>query len=275
MELILNLQEKIRTVMARFLLNKKWIRAAGMALLGLLVLLGIMRACSGGRSKQQHYLIARNINWTDFQFSGKELNMQAFAEELVLLASKEANLRVQFVSANPNTLVEDLKAEKYDAVFTFIVPSSLNQETYYFSDPLYMLGSVLIVPEDSDVHNLEDMEGKLVGINAGSSSIYEVEHYPSIIILTYENMNVALNDLANNRIDGVIMDAWSAHVNTHGFFAHQLKVATIPFTRQGLRLVTLVDSNLEDFIKSFNDGLERVKASGQYQKLLKKWELYE
>lgn len=257
-------------------MEKKWIRNIGMSLLGLLVLLGIMRACffSSGHAKSQYYVIARNIDWNDFHFSGKEPNVQAFAEELVLAASREANLRVQFVSANPNTLLEDLKAERYDAVFTFLVPNCINEETYYFSDPLYMVGSVLVVKEDSDAHNLEDMEGKTVGISSESSSIYDVEHYPSIIIVTYDNMNNALNDLANGKIDGVIMGTWSAQVYTHGFFANKLKVATIPFTHQGLRLVTLAEPDFEEFVNSFNDGLERIKASDQYNKLIQKWSLY-
>ena len=168
-----------------------------------------------------------------------------------------------------------MRANRYDAVFTFMVPNSLNQEIYYFSDPLYLLGSVLVVNENSDVHTLEEMEGKIVGILSESSSIYDVEHYPSVIIVTYENINTALNDLANERIDGVILDSWSAHVNTHGFYANKLKVATIPFTRQGLRLATLVETEEEEFIKSLNDGIERVKASGLYQKLIHKWDLYE
>lgn len=277
MELIISMQEKIRLALSRFFLNKKLVRNAGMSLLIILVLLGIMRACffSSSRSLSSYYLIARNINWNDFHFSGKEPNVQAFAEELILAASKEAHLRVQFVTANPNTLLEDLRANRYDAVFTFMVPNSLNQEIYYFSDPLYLLGSVLVVNENSDVHTLEEMEGKIVGILSESSSIYDVEHYPSVIIVTYENINTALNDLANERIDGVILDSWSAHVNTHGFYANKLKVATIPFTRQGLRLATLVETEEEEFIKSLNDGIERVKASGLYQKLIHKWDLYE
>lgn len=276
MKLILIMQEKIRTASASFLLNKKWIRNVGMSLLGLILLFGIMRTCFfySGHAKT-YYLIPRSINWDDFQFSGKEPNMQAFAEELILAASKEAHLRIELVSANSSTLIEDLNAGNYDAVFTFMVPNSLNEEKYYFSDPLYMLGDVLVVNADSDVHNLEDMEGKMVGISAGSSSIYEVDHYPSIIIVTYENMNSALNDLANNKIDGVIMDDWSANVNLHGFFSKKLKIATIPFTRQGLRLVSLREPDLIDFMKSINDGLERLKASGQYQKLIKKWDLYD
>lgn len=260
-----------------FAMNKKSLKNVGLTLLTILVLLGISKACffSKKKSVNSHYVIARNINVEDFQFSGKEPNVQAFAEELILAAAKEAQLNIQFVSGNPNTLLEDLRADKYDAVFTFMVPNSINEDTYLFSDPLYMLGSVLVVRQDSPAHILEDMEGKIVGISAGSSSIYEVAHYPSVILMTYENMNKALDDLSRNKIDGVIMDMWHAYVMTHSFYAEKLRIATHPFTKQGLRLVTLIDDDLEEFMKSLNDGIERIKASGLYHQLILKWDLYD
>ncbi len=272
----IRIQNKIHMATMKFLLNKKLVRNVGMSLLGILVLLGITRACffSNGQRKSSYYTVARNINWNEFRFSGKEANVQAFAEELVLAASKEANLRLQFIQANPQTLLEDLEAEKYDAVFSFMVPNSLNEEIYVFSDPLYNLGSVLVVKKDSEINNLNDIDGKLVGVSSNSSAIYQVSHFPSILVITYDSMNSALNALASGKIDAVIMDIWNAHVNIHGFFADQLKIATIPFTHEGLRLVASENSQGEEFIKNFNDGLERVKVSGLYKKLIKKWDLY-
>lgn len=261
---------------AAFSISKKWVRHLAILLLGSLVLLGIVRACYfSSETESEYFLIARNINWDDLRFTGKERNILAFAEELVIAASKEANLRVHFVTTDSHKLLEDLRIDKFDAVFTFMVPSSLNRDVYYFSDPLYMYGAVLVVREDSDARSLEDMEGKIVGIGTETSSVYEVAHYPSLVILTYENINIALNDLANNKIDGVIMDNWAAHASIQGFFAEKLKVVSVPFTRQGLRLITLKSAHSEEFIKSFNDGLERVKMSSQYQELIQKWDLYD
>jgi polar amino acid transport system substrate-binding protein len=263
-------------MVGKLLFDKRWIRPLGITLLIFLALLGIMRACfsSSGPVKSTYHLIARNINWDEFQFSGKELNVQAFAEDLVLAASKEAHLHVQFVTANSHTLIEDLLADKYGAVFTFLTPNSINKEIFAFSDPLYKLGAVLVVRKDLEADSLEQMEDKIIGVGSGASYIYDVEHYPSMIIVTFDNMNTALNELAHGKIDGVIMDTWNAHVNIHGFFANQLKIATPPFTHEGLRLVALAEQDKQEFIKSFNDGLERVKASGLYQQLLRKWELY-
>ena len=79
-----------------------------------------------------------------------------------------------------------------------------------------MLGLVLVVRENSNAHSLQDMKGKLVALNVGASETSEFSNYPSMILMMYENMNQALNDLDNNKIDGVIMDSWNASHSDSG-----------------------------------------------------------
>jgi polar amino acid transport system substrate-binding protein len=263
--------------MTRFSLSKKYVRNIAMVLLALFVLLGVARACffSVGKTKVSHYLIARTINWSGFPLVGAEADLHAFAEEVVLAASQESNLRIQFVPADPNTLLEDVEDEKFDAIFTFLIPDSFNQYRYQFSDPLYLMGSVLVVRNElTHVNDLSGMDGKLVGVEANSPALLDLARYPSIIVLTYDNIHQALNDVAYDKIDGVIMDSWNAHVYAQGIYAGKIRVATHPFTNDGLRLLTMNDPEHKEFMKRFDDGLERIKASGKYHELLKKWELY-
>ena len=62
--------------------------------------------------------------------------MQAFAEELETAASKEVGLRFFLCRRISAAGLEGLHDEKYDAAFTFMVPDSLNEESYFFSDRL-------------------------------------------------------------------------------------------------------------------------------------------
>jgi ABC-type amino acid transport substrate-binding protein len=261
-----------------FSLNKKLVRNIGMALLTLFVLIGVARACffSSSHPKSQYYIIARTINWRAHHFFGKEANLQAFAEEVISAAARESHLKIQMSPGHPSSLIEDLDDEKYDAVFTFMIPDSINKQEYVFSDPIYSLGSVLVVRDElTEVDSLDDMEGKIVGIATGTSSIFNLERYPNIIIVTYDNINRALSDVAQDKIDGVILDFWNAHVNAHGPYAGRVRVATLPFTHEAIRLLSLDDKEHQEFIHSLNDGMERIKASGLYKELLQKWGLFD
>ena len=48
---------------------------------------------------------------------------------------------------------------------------------------------------------------------------------------------------------------------------------TPPLTQEGLRLVTLKNEKGQQLIDAYNEGLDRLKEAGTYDKLLEKWGL--
>ncbi|MCB1118917.1 MAG: hypothetical protein KDK65_03060, partial [Chlamydiia bacterium] len=54
-------------------------------------------------------------------------------------------------------------------------------------------------------------------------------------------------------------------------FKDILKVSSKPLTIEGVRLVVLKGSEAEELVPVFNNGLEKVKQSGAYLELLKRW----
>lgn len=241
----------------------------------ILIFFGLFRSCSTSEKKgKSTYHIARDLNWAPLSLMGKERNMRAFSDELLFAIANKAHLRISLLAVNYGYLLEGLDAGKYDGILSVLTPNVVNQTHYLFSDPFYLLGPVLVVQENSPINSLDQMEGKIVGIKNGSSSVYNVEHFPSILILTYDNMILALEDLVNNKVDGVIMDAWPAHVNVQGNYKGKLKIVTPPFTKEGLRLVTLREPEYAHLVESFNEGLEELKKDGVYDELLKSWDLF-
>jgi polar amino acid transport system substrate-binding protein len=266
---------------------RKWIKyiqnskirfrfTVGSLILSSLLLFALVYTCSSSEKKiaKTSYTIARDLNWAPLQLMGKERNMRAFSDELILAIANKMHLKVVLVPAIYSNLMDGLDEEKYDGVFSVLLPNVVNQTHYFFSDPYYLLGPVLVVPQSSTITSLEQMKGKIIGIQNGSSSIYNVEHYPSILILPYDNMSMALNDLANNKIDGVIMESWPAHVYIESFYKDQLKIVTSPLTNTGLRLVTLRKPEYRHLIESFNEGLIELKKEGEYDRILNEWGLF-
>lgn len=256
--------------------KKRFRFTIGSFLLIVLILIGLVRSCTSGEKKivKSSYKIYRDPNAAPLLLMGKERNMRAFSDELILAIANKANLKVSINAENYKNLFEGLDAGKYDAIVSLLTPNVINQSRYYFSDPFYLLGPVLIVRQDSKANSLAQMEGKIVGISAGSTSAYNVDNYPSILIIPYDNVTMALDDLTNNKIDGLIMEAWPANVYTHGFYGTKLRVASSPLTKEGLRLVTLRKQEYAYLIESFNEGLIDLKKDGEYDKLLEKWSLF-
>jgi polar amino acid transport system substrate-binding protein len=247
----------------------------GLALVVILGIWGIFKACSHPaiRGEPAVYMIARDISWYPLQLGDKDKNVTAFTSELLLDIANEEKFSYNLDNVGSTLLFYDLDNKDYDAILASTAPTAWNKEQYEFSDPFYLVGPVLIVPIDSTIHSIAEMEGKTLGIRSGSSVVFDVATIPSIIIIPYDNINQSLDNLRDNQIDGVILPTLLAQVYVKTFYNTTLKIATPPLTNEGLRLVTRKEPRFASLISRFNNGLKKVKENGTYNELLYKWGL--
>jgi len=221
------------------------------------------------------YKIARDRSWYPLNLLGKERNMLAFTDELIYTIAGNEGFEVDLDSASHNALRENLDRGVFDAIVTFHRPTRQLLRKYEFSDPFFLLGPVLVVPIDSEATSINDMKNKVVGIQTGSSVVYNVNTVPDIIFTPYENILFALRNLAEDQIDGVIMESLPAHEYVDSFYKGELKIVPPPLTDDGLRLMARRDPVEKDMLNRFNTGLIKLIDDGTYYDLLKKWGLFD
>ncbi len=239
-----------------------------------IVLWGAIRACSdAGVAINRPYRIAQERLLNNIKVTGKEKNLEAFANDVVKTIAKRKGISLQLLSISPGLVFVGLEDGQYDAVITTLVPNAANEAVYDFSNPLYRVGSVLIVPPNSSIEEFSDAEGKVIGITREESTFFEVGIYPDVLFYSYDDEIDALEDLEAGKLDGVVMNAWPAYSLINSFFRGKLKVATKPFTKQGLRIASLESSRFAKMIPEFDEGLAELKKDGTYQELIYKWGL--
>jgi len=234
----------------------------------------IFRACSAGPfGENKVYHIGRDSTWYPLDLRGKEKNMVGFANDMMQAIATNQGFRAYVFEVGPNALFDGLNIGNYDAVLSSLTPNSINRRRYGFSYLFYSLGPVLVVPVDSNARTLEDMAGKIIGVESGALQVFHIQEPPDVVIIPYRTAAQALEKLDNNEIDGVILDALRAHVFTDGFYAGRLKVPSSPLTDKGLRLVTRNIPKSLLLVSQFNEGLKAIKKSGVFSELVKKWDL--
>jgi len=229
----------------------------------------------GNRKVDKVYRIARDRSWYPLNLLGKERNLLAFTDELIYTIAANQGFKVDLDSASHNALKENLDRETFDAIVTFQRPSREMLRSYEFSEPFFLLGPVLVVPIDSDAKSIQDMKGQVVGIQTGASVVYNVDAVPDIIFTPYENILFALRNLAEDQIDGVVMESLPAHEYVDSFYLGELKVVPPPLTDDGLRLMARRDPIEKDMLNMFNEGFNQLIKDGTYYDLLQKWGLYD
>lgn len=233
-----------------------------------------VKSCSRENRKDKIYIIGRDENSYLMRFMGKDKNLIAFADDLLISFSLSEGYKVQPARVSPIDLIPSLENKRFDIIVSSLAATPLNVQKYVFSESFFPLGPVLVVPKDLMVSSLEDMDNKIVGIQSGASVVFELEKYPDIVFRSYENIRMALDDVVNGKIDGVIMGVVPAYVYISSIYSNSLKIATPPLNKEGLRLISLIDSDGSGFIKDFDNYLEQSKSDGTFDAMLKKWGLF-
>jgi polar amino acid transport system substrate-binding protein len=260
------------------LLNKKslmWITP----LLLILILLLIVKSCSDGSlmGRKKTFLIGRESTW-QMELLGRERNLTGFTNDLITEIGEQNNIRVHWIETSSPHLINGLDNHSYDFILTSLRPNVINQEKYDFSELIFEIGPVLIVRQNWQITSLKDMQSKPIGIPYGLSTHFNFIREPGLNVydlslVYYNNMNRALEDLNNDQIDGVIMKAFPAYSAIQGLYAGKLKIISPPFNDEGLRIVALKDSKLDDIIDIIDQSINKMREDGSYRRLIDKWNL--
>lgn len=241
----------------------------------ILSLFAILTGCSTSSPEKETYRLARDRSFYPLNLMGKEHDFLAFADDLVIEISQLENFNVELFSTSASGLMLGLDEGDYDAILTWEIPSTANQQRYEFTEPFFPLGLVLVVNATTPYDSLKDLEGKVVGLQTGTGLRFDISKFPFVIFKYYDNVQLGLEDLANHKIDGVIMNVFPAYIYTRSFYKGRLKIISETLSNEGFRFITLLNLKENDFIQRFDSGLKKMKEDGSYHKLLEKWGLFD
>jgi len=148
------------------------------------------------------------------------------------------------------------------------------QENIDFSDPYYEVSQAIVVREDGDFQpeQLEDFEGRRVGAQSGTTgeTLAQEELVDEGIIAeedyrSYEEYNLAIQDLTNGNIDGVFVDEPTANS-----FADERDV-TVAFTISTGEEYGLAMRPDDGRLSDINDALAEMRDDGTYEDIRTQW----
>lgn len=256
----------------RFFLSKKGLKFTAIFLISFLLLM-LIRSCSGSTEENNSYHIGRDNRWYFVNLMGKEKNLDAFVDNIFLNIARREKIILKLNFSPFDELLTKLHNREFDGILTTLEPDIIHGKTYLFSEPIILLGPVLVVPKQSQLDTWEELKYRIIGILNQSPALFEMSENASIQLKLYDNALSALTDLMGSKIDGVILPVWPAQVYSHTFFPDQLKIATTPLTKEGVRLVAMNTPKGKKLITKFNEGLQDLRKDGDYEKLINKWEL--
>jgi polar amino acid transport system substrate-binding protein len=243
-------------------------RISSFLFLILLTFFSCSSSSNGGRK------VGVDATWSPMGFGQRDHNVTAFSTELLSQIGKTEKIPFVKISVNWDNLMEGLQKNNYEAILTSMPPYLFNEKVFDFSDVYLPLGPVLVIPIGSKIQSIDNLNGLEIAVISGSTNASLLQGSTGVLIRYYPSIPKALSDITNGTIDGAIIDVLSATSYCRDLYQSQLKIATPPLNEDGLRLVTKHNAAI-DLIKGFNQGLQKLKKDGTYDKLRDKWGLIE
>lgn len=217
------------------------------------------------------YRIAFDQSWPTANLGSRHANMSAFSRTILYSIAKEQNLHIVIYSTSLN-LTKELQSEEFNGFLTNLSLEPSSKIDYLYSRPLYQLGPVMVVAKSSSFIEAHELKGKTLGIMKGVNYRFEEEISR---LISYESEAQAYQDLARNRIQGLIMGALQAYGSQLDHSGETFRILSPPLAERGIRLVIKneEDNQDEDFMEAFDHGLSEMLLNGTYHELIDKWDL--
>lgn len=211
--------------------------------------------------------VGSDIPYPPFE-QGKAGEYTGFDIELMEAIGEKIGRTPEFTDTSFETIFRDVAQGKFDAVISAATITEEREESVAFSDPYYLSEQAILVKEGSDITGLEDLAGKTVGAQQGTTGLeLGKEKANASELRPYPEGPDAVNALKSGTVEAVIIDAPVAQnaVEESGGVEIAEKVPT-----EEEYGIALAKDNSE-LLEEINQGLKEVIDDGTYTTIYEKW----
>lgn len=191
-----------------------------------------------------------------------------FDIDLIEALARTMGRPVEWTDIDFKGLVPGLVSRRFDVAISGIYITPERKKVVDFTEPYYHGGLVAMVKQgNTAIKTPADLAGKKVSVQVGTKSVNFLENYPKVERVEVEKNEQMFNLVEIGRADAAVTGRPAA--------AYYVKM------RPGLRLVEpaltteeygiAVRRDQPELTKALNAALEKIKADGTYDQIVKKW----
>ena len=257
-------------------------------LLGLLVTMVALAGCGDVKKradqvdnwstlqKRGTVVVGLDDSFVPMGFRQKNGKLVGFDVELARLVFKRLGLKVSFQTIDWSMKETELRNGTIDMIWNGYTKTKAREKNALFSNTYLRDEQYLVVKKDTGITKNQDMKGKVLGVQTGSSGYQAYNDYPKLLknyvksSVQYDSYNNAFMDLNARRIQGLLIDS----VYANYYIAHQKDADSYRKIKVGYPSEEFAvgmrkgDKTLQ---KKVNQELKALAKDGTLDKLAEKW----
>jgi ABC-type amino acid transport substrate-binding protein len=221
----------------------------------------------GTTSGGEALTVGSDIPYPPFE-QGKAGNYTGFDIELIDAIGEKIGRTPEFQDTSFETIFRDVAQGKFEAVISAATITEEREKAVAFSDPYYLSEQAILVEEGSDIESLEDLSGKTIGAQQGTTGLeLAKEKSDAGEIRPFPEGPDAVNGLKSGTIEAAIIDAPVAQNAVEK--AGGVEIAEKVPTEESYGIAVAKDNT--GLLDEINQGLQEVIDDGTYTTIYEKW----
>lgn len=228
--------------------------------------------------QQKSITVGFDNTFVPMGFEEKNGDYAGFDIELAQYVSKKLGITVHFQPIDWDMKETELQNGTIDAIWNGYSATDERREKVAFTIPYMQNTQILVVKKTSGIHSVEDMTGKVLGAQNGSSGMLDFEEHPEVLknrvkggdADQYQSVNEAIIDLKNDRIDALLIDRVYAdyYLTTEGIAD---EYDTIPSGFESESFAVGVRPADKKLLEALNQAFKELYQEGIFQQISQKW----
>lgn len=197
--------------------------------------------------------------------SGKIVGIDA---EIAAAVAEKLDLELEIKDMEFDSLLTAVQGDSIDIVFAGLTVTDERKQSVDFSQTYATGVQVVIVPENTKIKSIDDLEGKKIGVQEGTTGdIYCTDEFGQDNVKQYKNGALAIAALNNKQIDCVVIDNEPAKA-----FVSANKGLKILETEYAVEdYAAAMNKNNKELQEKVNKAMEELTEDGTIKEIIGKY----
>ena len=211
--------------------------------------------------------MATNATFPPYEMTTDSGEIEGIDVDTAKAIAEKLGLELQIDDMDFDAALLSVQQGKADIVMAGVTVTDERKAVMDFSDSYATGIQSIIVPNDSDIASPDDLAGKKIGTQRGTTGyIYCSDDFGEDSVVAYDNGLTAVQALNNGQVDAVVID--DAPAKEYVAANPGLKVLDTSYAEEDYAIGMAKGSALEDAV---NKALEEMKADGTLQSIVDKY----
>ncbi len=214
--------------------------------------------------------VGTNAEFPPFEYVGDDGKPDGFDIALIKAVGEKLGVEVEIENMEFDSLVSSI-GSKTDIAIAGMTVTEERKQAVDFSEPYYDAIQHVLVPVDSTIATYDDLKGKTIGCQLGTTGDFIIEEIEGATDQQYNKAVDAVNDLVNGRLDAVIIDSNPAEVFTSNYPDKIKNLDGEAFGFEAEKYAIAMPKGDKALAEAINGAIKEIKKDGTFDELVKKY----